>query len=148
MDQSTHEIRRDYWFDIVTRCSQRPDGCTVRQWLAESGIKEKAYYYWLRKFRKEALTEFKTELPVVSKREQITFAEIPVGTTGLKAPATEEFSFKPDAVIRIKSSIPMCRLTVAIIIKSANQQQHLLFRQRALQRDYLILITNCIKNVA
>ena len=38
MDQSTHEVRRDYWFDIVTRCSQRPDGCTVRQWLAESGI--------------------------------------------------------------------------------------------------------------
>ncbi|MGI6042550.1 MAG: hypothetical protein ACOYBH_10125 [Candidatus Alectryocaccobium sp.] len=56
MDQSTHEVRRDYWFDIVTRCSQRPDGCTVRQWFAESGIKEKAYYYWLRKFRKEALT--------------------------------------------------------------------------------------------
>ena len=25
MDQSTHEVRRDYWFDIVTRCSQRPD---------------------------------------------------------------------------------------------------------------------------
>lgn len=102
MDQSTHEVRRDYWFDIVTRCSQRPDGCTVRQWLAESGIKEKAYYYWLRKFRKEALTELKPELPVVSKQESITFAEIPVGTTGLKAPATEEFSFKPDAVIRIK----------------------------------------------
>ena len=31
---------------------------------------------------------------------------------------------------------------------SVNQQQHLLFRQRALQRDYLILITNCIKTVA
>ena len=102
MDQSTHEVRRSYWFDIVTKCSQRPDGCTVRQWLAESGIKEKAYYYWLRKFRKEALTELKPELPVVSKQEPITFAEIPVGSTGLKAPATEEFSFKPDAVIRIK----------------------------------------------
>lgn len=102
MDQSTHEVRRDYWFDIVTRCSQRPDGCTVRQSFAESGIKEKAYYYWLRKFRKEALTELKPELPVVSKQEPITFAEIPVGTTGLKAPATKEFSFKPDAVIRIK----------------------------------------------
>ena len=102
MDQSTHEVRRDYWFDIVTKCSQRPDGCTVRQWLAESGIKEKAYYYWLRKFRKEALTELKPELPVVSKQEPITFAEIPVGTTGLKAPATKVFSFKPDAVIRIK----------------------------------------------
>lgn len=45
-------------------------------------------------------------------------------------------------------AIPMCRLTVAVIIKSANQQQHLLYRQHALQRDYLILITNCIKTVA
>lgn len=27
---------------------------SVRQWLAENDIKEKAYYYWLRKFRKEA----------------------------------------------------------------------------------------------
>lgn len=42
----------------------------------------------------------------------------------------------------------MCRLTVAVIIKSANQQQHLLYQQHALQRDYLILITNCIKTVA
>ena len=42
----------------------------------------------------------------------------------------------------------MCRFIVAIIIKSANQQQHLLYRQHALQRDYLILITNCIKTVA
>lgn len=36
----------------------------------------------------------------------------------------------------------------SLIIKSANQQQHLLYRQHALQRDYLILITNCIKTVA
>ena len=27
---------------------------TVKQWLADNGIKEKSYYYWLRKFRKEA----------------------------------------------------------------------------------------------
>lgn len=118
MDQSTHEVRRDYWFDIVTRCSQRPDGCTVRQWLAESGIKEKAYYYWLRKFRKEALTEFKTELPVISKREPITFAEIPVGTTGLKEPATEELSFKPDAVIRIKDVTLAVSNTISVSLLS------------------------------
>ena len=118
MDQSTHEIRRDYWFDIVTRCSQRPDGCTVRQWLAESGIKEKAYYYWLRKFRKEALTELKPELPVVSKQESITFAEIPVGTTGLKEPATEEFSFKPDVVIRIKDVTLTVSNTISVSLLS------------------------------
>ena len=54
MDQSTHDVRRTNWLNIVTRCQERPADVTAKQWLADNGIKEKAYYYWLRKFRKEA----------------------------------------------------------------------------------------------
>ena len=54
MDQSTHDIRRTNWLNIVNQCQERPANVSVRQWLADNGIKEKAYYYWLRKFRKEA----------------------------------------------------------------------------------------------
>ena len=55
MDQSTHEVRRKQWLSIITECQARPEGSTtVREWLSENNIKEKAYYYWLRKFRKEA----------------------------------------------------------------------------------------------
>ena len=47
MDQLTHDVRRTNWLDIITECQQRPAGVTAKQWLAENGIKEKAYYYWL-----------------------------------------------------------------------------------------------------
>ncbi|MST67200.1 IS66 family insertion sequence element accessory protein TnpB, partial [Lachnospiraceae bacterium BSM-380-WT-5A] len=39
----------------------RPVGMSAKQWLEENGIKEKAYYYWLRKFRREAYNQ--TQLP-------------------------------------------------------------------------------------
>ena len=53
MDQSTHDVRRNNWLNIIEQCQQRPENMTVKQWLADNGIKEKSYYYWLRKFRKE-----------------------------------------------------------------------------------------------
>lgn len=46
MDQSTHEVRRKQWLSIITECQARPEGTTVREWLSENNIKEKAYYYW------------------------------------------------------------------------------------------------------
>ena len=54
MDQSTHDVRRTNWLNIIEQCQKRPENMTVKQWLADNGIKEKSYYYWLRKFRKEA----------------------------------------------------------------------------------------------
>jgi len=74
MDQSTHDVRRTYWQDIVKQCQNRPLGMTTKQWLEDNGIKNKAYYYWLRKFRKETCA--KMNLPSVNATEEITFAEI------------------------------------------------------------------------
>ena len=54
MDQTTHDVRRANWVTIIKQCQERPEGVTVKQWLSDNGVKEKAYYYWLRKFRKEA----------------------------------------------------------------------------------------------
>ena len=54
MDQSIHDVRRSNWLNIVNECQQRPANMTVKLWLADNGIKEKSYYYWLRKSRKEA----------------------------------------------------------------------------------------------
>ena len=53
MDQSTHDVRWANWLNIITECQQRPAGVSAKQWLA-NGIQEKTYYYWLRKFRREA----------------------------------------------------------------------------------------------
>ena len=52
MDQTTHNVRRANWLTIITQCQERPEGISVKQWLSDNGVKEKAHYYWLRKFRK------------------------------------------------------------------------------------------------
>ena len=52
MDQITHDVRSSQWLEIITQCQNRPEGTTAKQWMADNGISEKSYYYWLRKFRK------------------------------------------------------------------------------------------------
>jgi putative transposase len=77
MDQITHSVRRSNWLGIIEQCQQRPEGTSAKQWLADNGIKEKSYYYWLRKFRKEAYEEMQAPLSETQQTE-ITFAELPV----------------------------------------------------------------------
>ena len=74
MDQSTHDVRRAGWLGIITECQQRPANVSAKQWLADNGIKEKAYYYWLHKFRREACGEM--QLPAVKTPAEVSFAEI------------------------------------------------------------------------
>lgn len=91
MDQSTHDVRRTNWLNIVKQCQNRPSGMSAKQWLAENDIKEKAYYYWLRKFRKEAYDQM--QLPAVTVKDEVAFAEVTMplpapdpGSTTEKAP--------------------------------------------------------------
>ena len=57
MDQITHDVRGSQWLEIITQCQNRPEGTTAKQWMADNGINEKSYYYWLRKFRKQAYSQ-------------------------------------------------------------------------------------------
>ncbi len=45
MNQSIHDVRRANWINIVNQCQSRPADMSIKQWLAENDIKEKAYYY-------------------------------------------------------------------------------------------------------
>jgi len=83
MDQSTHDVRRTNWLNIVNQCQNRPSGMSAKKWLAENDIKEKSYYYWLRKFRKEAYAQM--QLPTVTKKSEVAFAEVtmPIPATDL-----------------------------------------------------------------
>lgn len=38
MDQSTHEIRRRNWMNIINQCKNRPANITAKQWLADNGM--------------------------------------------------------------------------------------------------------------
>lgn len=79
MDQITHTVRSAYWKDIILKCQNRPAGMSAKQWMRENRISEKTYYYWQRKFRKEAYDQMNpslAKLPVVSENAEISFAEI------------------------------------------------------------------------
>lgn len=99
MDQSTHDVRRANWLNIVNQCQSRPSDLSVKQWLAENDIKEKAYYYWLRKFRKEAYDQM--QLPSVTAKAEVAFAEVtmPLPAADLES-SIEKTPDGPAAVIK------------------------------------------------
>lgn len=105
MDQITHNVRSAQWLEIVTQCQNRPEGTIVKQWLSDNGIKEKAYYYWLRKFRKQAYAQMHLSSTEVSVGSDISFAEVSIPDqrpTGILK-ATEETTveaIRPVAVIK------------------------------------------------
>jgi putative transposase len=98
MDQITHDIRRANWLTIITQCQERPAGVSAKQWLSDNGIREKSYYYWLRKFRKETYEQM--QMPAVSQSTEVTFAEIPISAAASPAIVDHEPGTKPAAVIK------------------------------------------------
>ncbi len=100
MDQSTHDVRRANWLSIVNQCQSRTSDISVRQWLADNDIKEKAYYYWLRKFRKEAYNQM--QLPAAASKTEVAFAEVamPLPATSLETAVQKTSACTPAAVIK------------------------------------------------
>lgn len=102
MDQITHDIRRANWLNLI---QQRPASTTVKQWCLDNGIREKSYYYWQRKFRKEMAGQM--EVPsAVPKNEAVAFTEVPFSCTAspLEASDSEELlSGHPAAVLKCGS---------------------------------------------
>ena len=119
MDQSTHDVRRANWLTIINQCQTRPSDMSVKQWLAENGIKEKAYYYWLRKFRKEAYNQM--QLPATATTTEVTFAEVtmPALVAGANVTTGNVPDTSPAAVIKCN------RLTIEL---SNNISEELLSR--------------------
>jgi len=77
MDQMANEIRHSNWIRIIRECQDRPAGMTAKQWMADNGISDKSYYYWLHKLRKEASAQIKHSLPVEQEPDGVTFLELP-----------------------------------------------------------------------
>lgn len=99
MDKITHEIRLSNWKAVIEQCSLRPEGQTVKQWLADNGINEKTYYYWQRRIRKEVFGQINLPQPAENPElASVSFAEIPVIPE--QRQTTMEASFHADAVIR------------------------------------------------
>ena len=78
MDQITHDVRSSQWLEIITQCQNRPQVTTAKQWMAYNGISEKSYYYWLRKFRKQAYSQMTETSTAISAGKEISFAEVSI----------------------------------------------------------------------
>lgn len=59
MDKEVHEVRFANWKQLILQCQSRPAGISQKDWLEQHEIPESQFYYWLRKVRKEALSEIK-----------------------------------------------------------------------------------------
>ena len=76
MDKCTHEVRMEYWKNIIIQCQNRSEGQSAREWMNANGICEATYYAWQRKIREQAyeqMNERKNLLPASQKAEEITF---------------------------------------------------------------------------
>mgnify|MGYP004678837409 FL=1 len=98
MDQLTHEVRRNNWMNIINQCQNRPANMTAKQWLADNGISDKSYYYWLRKIRLEAYEQLNA--PAVTQSTEVSFAEIPLPTNEDHSSDWSGSASKPVAIIK------------------------------------------------
>ena len=80
MDQCTHEVRAEYWKNIIQACGQRPAGQSAKSWMKENGISEQSYYLWQRKIRQQSYEQMKdtgVAVPTVQEKADVAFVEIP-----------------------------------------------------------------------
>ena len=88
--QITHEIRLTHWKEIVEACNNRPAGLSARAWLEENGIKVKTYYYWLRRIRREAYEQIKSDNKsglTLSTNRNVSYADITLTGNTSSGPA-------------------------------------------------------------
>lgn len=100
MDKSTQIIRRNNWLEIIRQCQSRPADVTAKAWLDQNGIHPKTYYYWLRKFRREAYEKLP---PAVNDQQsaELAFAEIQIPVpTQTKSTSNENHDVDSVAVIK------------------------------------------------
>lgn len=99
MDQLTHNVRRANWLYIINHCQERPANIITRQWLKDNNIKEKSYYYWQRKFRKESYDQMQL-LAVTEEPAEISFVEFAAPTSKKAASTQDSLNSTTTAVIR------------------------------------------------
>ena len=97
MDNTTHEVRLQQWYEIIQ--NQIKSGQSKRNWCRENGISEKKFFYWQRRVRKELYDSQEHALePVKTNTMGASFIEVPIAKNTGSAVSD---NFHPDAVICI-----------------------------------------------
>ena len=123
MDQLTHNVRRANWLYIINHCQERPANIITRQWLKDNNIKEKSYYYWQRKFRKESYDQMQL-LAVTEEPAEISFVEFAAPTSKKAASTQDSLNSTTTAVIRhgaitLEISNDISESVLSLLLKSS-----------------------------
>lgn len=112
MDQCTHEVRLQYWKNIISQCQARPAGQTAKQWMEENGICEQTYYLWQRRIRNETYEQMTKAnlLSAPNQKQEVTFAEISLG----KAETVSVNQFSGDQPIHPVAIIKTNQFSIAL----------------------------------
>ena len=116
MDQQTAEIRQAQWEQIVLEANN--SSISKRDWCRQNGISEKAFYYWQRKIRRNALTAAEISpagmVPAVPSRSNCI--EVPVAPATLSAADTvPSLATSPELMLQIGD----CRIFVSGSVQEA-----------------------------
>ena len=113
MDHATTEIRTEQWRQIVLEANG--SSLTKKEFCRQNGIKEKQFYYWQRKIRRQESSRLRLEATlapvestsVVSSCSSSSFVTVnlsePEDTSSL--PLSLSSTFHPELMIQINASI-------------------------------------------
>ena len=96
MDQvsmAKSELRLQHWTKLIAECQS--SNMSIKAWCELNNIKEKTYYYWLRKIREQALNN----------------SPVPVSNA---SPAVKE---KPVSFKKLEVQAPVSGMQTAVIIR-------------------------------
>ena len=100
MDKSAYEIRKEQWRQTVSECIN--SGINKTEWCHQNGISLRSMYYWMKKFRDEAImAQSPTSLPAVAC-EETTAASADTGNA-----VFVDLTDKLDASVSISESSPV-----------------------------------------
>ena len=89
MDQTTKEIRTEQWRQIVLEANGT--SLTKKEFCRQNGIKEKQFYYWQRKIRRQDAARFLTETSPAGDETRPVDSSCYSSFVALELSAPEEF---------------------------------------------------------
>ncbi|WP_104373666.1 IS66 family insertion sequence element accessory protein TnpA [Desulfocucumis palustris] len=118
MDELTRvkiHFRMEHWMPLIKEC--QASGMSVKSWCQQNDIKESAYYYWLKRIRREACAK---QLPAVQTENQkpVEFAKLRVetGTAGTDAAVIIHL---PSATVEVREGTSQKTLVSVILALKA-----------------------------
>ena len=101
MDKITQvkiQYRMEQWVQLIKEF--QASGLSVKSWCRQNDIKESAYYYWLKRIRREACAQ---QLPAVQPENQkpVEFAKLRVDT-GTPGAGAAVIIHLPSAIVEVK----------------------------------------------